>query len=384
MARHGKETDQLDNFVGNPICLFLFPVLEEKCIRVHQQPPPRRDSISNGAGIIRMSFNKQDCKAVETSGAVGVIRFGLSKRFLAMGDGRFEVLFLVLGSGIFVAPTLGLNILPCIFTESKPLGSPTPTHRIHARMGSGSAEEAQSQAVYRGLPRRLPPFLRPHGRPRLLPRHPALLPVATRLLLLKQDRVSELEEKLHKIDRDETRKLFLGNRRRDRNEEMLSVIAELTEALKSRPSQPHHLHAHAPARVPRDVASLQNWHNSNPSITRTEMAFLEREEDLMSLSSPANSDVLPAWVERAQKIGDIERSIGVHLLPTINSPLRTRNCNIDGCETRGCNYDYRGVSVDLVNFLSTRGKMLELVVAGATYTTVLVVFITGPGGGGAG
>lgn len=55
----------------------------------------------------------------------------------------------------------------------------------------------------------------------------------TRLLLLEQDRVAELEEKLNKIDRDETRKFFLGSRRRDRNEERLSVIAELKEALKS-------------------------------------------------------------------------------------------------------------------------------------------------------
>ena len=52
-----------------------------------------------------------------------------------------------------------------------------------------------------------------------------------RLLLEKQDRVVELEEKLQKIDDAETRSLFLGNRRRDTNLERKQVLGDLDVAL---------------------------------------------------------------------------------------------------------------------------------------------------------
>ncbi|KAK0653997.1 hypothetical protein QBC41DRAFT_360760 [Cercophora samala] len=124
--------------------------------------------------------------------------------------------------------------------------------------------------------------------------------VRTRLLLLEQDKVSELEAKLNKIDLEETRELWLGSRRRDKNENRLSVIAELKEALKSYDDlvfRTGHMLAHQPAH-PKDVVSLHHWHNANACITRAEMGFLDREEDLMSLSSLSNTDILPAWVER--------------------------------------------------------------------------------------
>ena len=58
------------------------------------------------------------------------------------------------------------------------------------------------------------------------------LNVRARLLLLKQNRVVELESKLHKIDRDEDRPLFLGSYQRDQNTDRAKVVSELDEALE--------------------------------------------------------------------------------------------------------------------------------------------------------
>lgn len=53
-----------------------------------------------------------------------------------------------------------------------------------------------------------------------------------RLLLVKQDELSLLEEQMGEIDLSEPRKLFLGNLRRDQNESRQSVLKSADEALK--------------------------------------------------------------------------------------------------------------------------------------------------------
>lgn len=52
-----------------------------------------------------------------------------------------------------------------------------------------------------------------------------------RLLLLKQDEITILEESLDKIDSKEERELFLGCARRDNNSERQQIIRQLTTAL---------------------------------------------------------------------------------------------------------------------------------------------------------
>ena len=52
-----------------------------------------------------------------------------------------------------------------------------------------------------------------------------------RLLLLKQDRVSVLEEKLRYLDQKEQRLLFLGSFRRNGDTERESLLLELDHAL---------------------------------------------------------------------------------------------------------------------------------------------------------
>jgi hypothetical protein len=50
-------------------------------------------------------------------------------------------------------------------------------------------------------------------------------------MLLKQDRLSVLEEQLEQIDKKETCLLFLGKRRCDRNIDRLSTLSEIEVAL---------------------------------------------------------------------------------------------------------------------------------------------------------
>jgi hypothetical protein len=52
-----------------------------------------------------------------------------------------------------------------------------------------------------------------------------------RLLLLKQDKLSMLEQQLEEIDATESAPLFLGSSRDDKNEERSSTLSEIDRAL---------------------------------------------------------------------------------------------------------------------------------------------------------
>jgi vacuolar-type H+-ATPase subunit F/Vma7 len=52
-------------------------------------------------------------------------------------------------------------------------------------------------------------------------------------MLDKQDDIITLEEELDRIDREEPRVLFLGNHRRDRNEERKNIMSRIDKALES-------------------------------------------------------------------------------------------------------------------------------------------------------
>lgn len=52
-----------------------------------------------------------------------------------------------------------------------------------------------------------------------------------RLLLLKQDRLSVLEQKLEQVDHEETSPLFLGKSRCDRNPERISLLSDIESCL---------------------------------------------------------------------------------------------------------------------------------------------------------
>ena len=66
--------------------------------------------------------------------------------------------------------------------------------------------------------------------------------VRIRLLLLAQDNVVQLEQKLRELDLGEGRPLYLGCSRMDRNEERLKVLSELRQGLAEYGTTPKPIH----------------------------------------------------------------------------------------------------------------------------------------------
>ncbi|KAI1045815.1 hypothetical protein LB505_014109 [Fusarium chuoi] len=120
------------------------------------------------------------------------------------------------------------------------------------------------------------------------------LNVRARLLLLKQNRVVALESKLHKIDRDEDRPLFLGSCQRDQNTDRAKVVAELDEALEDldkfllRSRQISELEQ----ADPQAVTNLQNWVNGTGSIARAESRFLNYPPQELLSTSPRDESAM--------------------------------------------------------------------------------------------
>lgn len=55
--------------------------------------------------------------------------------------------------------------------------------------------------------------------------------IRARILLLKQDKLSMLEQRLEQIDQQETSPLFLGKSRCDKNTDRISLLAEIESTL---------------------------------------------------------------------------------------------------------------------------------------------------------
>jgi hypothetical protein len=158
------------------------------------------------------------------------------------------------------------------------------------------------------------------------------------------------------------------------------------------------------AASPQLVSSLQNWLNGNGCIARAETAYLDSDE-LISMAS--TDDTVMTWLEalvdkallhlrtclQNNHSVDVSRDPHVHISP---KPHITRIARIlmtplivtlllapviicmylKSLSARLC------VSIAAASLFiailsgSTRAKSVELVVAGATYMTVLIVFIS--------
>ncbi|KAF2849802.1 hypothetical protein T440DRAFT_426457 [Plenodomus tracheiphilus IPT5] len=230
----------------------------------------------------------------------------------------------------------------------------------------------------------------------------------TRLLLIKQLKLSDLEEQLEKLDNDEQRGLFLSSNRRDNNLSRKQVIVDIDRALADYDQlieRNHRILALDPVEN-RNVSSIRNWLNANGCMARDEVKYLDHMNDLTSVVASHDAIMLTfeAWLERTllrlwkglrhRSMFDVSRDPTVHI-PS-NSAFRIATKALTASLIVSlllipifiCNMVQRTkvrlvvVAVAAVLFVAilcglTRAKPIELFVAGATYTTVLVVFVSG-------
>lgn len=228
-----------------------------------------------------------------------------------------------------------------------------------------------------------------------------------RLLLLKQDKLSLLEKRLEKIDREEVDLLSLGSSRDDTNSERASLLAEIDAALADYDAliERNHRVLNLEDASHKDVASLQHWVDGNGCIARQETTYLARAEDLLSVASPDDGATtrLGALVEGCRVLFrkyvcqyprlDASRDPNVHIFPRSSITWVARMmmtpfvvvlllapvviCSLVGSLTVRL-VVIIAATTGFVAVLSglTKARTVELVVAGATYTTVLIVFIS--------
>ncbi|KAL6922447.1 hypothetical protein FSST1_006473 [Fusarium sambucinum] len=224
------------------------------------------------------------------------------------------------------------------------------------------------------------------------------------LLLTKQDRLSMLEEKLARFDSDKNNYAFLGCSR-EMSEPRRQILKDIDDAMEDYDMAPKQARA-----------DLKNWINGVGCIARKEIAYLHHAEDLICLNN--TGDVASSWVELMVEQGRrlyhkhwvhnattdcppsfplISRDPRVHVFPIASTRKVARMlmallitslllspviiCNaVQSLSARLVIIVFAAsIFVSLLAGL-TKANTVELVVAGATYTTVLVVFISNTDG----
>ncbi|KAL0932610.1 uncharacterized protein CTRU02_211573 [Colletotrichum truncatum] len=234
------------------------------------------------------------------------------------------------------------------------------------------------------------------------------LRLRARVLLLKQDHLSVLEEKLDLLDEKEESPLFLGKSRCDRNEARKSLLLEIESCLSSYDSfSDQTRRALSLGTAPsKDVLSLQNWVENSSCLSRDETAYLEEEADLAPMACSKDSAVekLEDWVEgklihyyrgfRKSPLHNVSNDANVYIYS--GSLVKGSARALMLCLATGlilipviiCLAVDSAVArvlviiLSTVSFLSvlsqlTNARMMELVLAGATFATVLTVFVSG-------
>ncbi|KAF2176027.1 hypothetical protein K469DRAFT_743122 [Zopfia rhizophila CBS 207.26] len=234
----------------------------------------------------------------------------------------------------------------------------------------------------------------------------------TRLLLLKQDKLSMLEQQLEDIDANERAPLFLGSSRDDRNEERSSTISDIDNALADYDNfvERNRRMLESEVAKPRDIRSLQNWVNGNGCLSWEETEYLNHCNDLRSIVPLEDSATVrfEAWVEdsvvrllmklQSRSHPNLSRDPHVFIFPTQHISKVARilivlliivllSVPIIICHSISSSSARVSVIVlSLVVFLAILSGLVtkrtnELFLAGVTYTTVLVVFVssTNPG-----
>ncbi|KAL9609814.1 MAG: hypothetical protein Q9167_005441 [Letrouitia subvulpina] len=148
------------------------------------------------------------------------------------------------------------------------------------------------------------------------------LALRVRLLLMKQDKLTALEEDLHHLDQEERCGLFLGSFRSDRNLKRKEILNQVDTALaeyglltlvtfkaslmtncvflwKDSIVARNHDILKFGAPKQRDVLSLQNWIAGNACISRKETAYLAHFSDLLCVGTISKDAIrrVEEWIE---------------------------------------------------------------------------------------
>ncbi|KAH8765339.1 hypothetical protein F5883DRAFT_556754 [Diaporthe sp. PMI_573] len=229
-----------------------------------------------------------------------------------------------------------------------------------------------------------------------------------RVLLLKQDKLSILEQKLDEVDRLEASPLFLGMSRSDQNTERVALLGEIESSLASYDQFAERTHKMLSLNRAqrRDVESLRNWVDGNGCLASEETAYLGYHQELASLTPVGDDAVLQleAWVEdklirfyrgfRDTRGHDISSDPNVYIYsgPLIRNTVKTLLlflitfllllpvviCNIVSTTLIRI-FIIMASTIFYLLIVSqlTKSKTMELILAGATYATVLIVFVSG-------
>ncbi|KAI1311118.1 hypothetical protein F5Y03DRAFT_321598 [Xylaria venustula] len=231
-----------------------------------------------------------------------------------------------------------------------------------------------------------------------------------RLLLSKQDELSVLEAQLDRLDREEVSPFFLGTCRDDRNAERTTVLAQIYSKLADYDvfvGRCRHMLSYNSASS-RDVTSLLNWLEGTGCLSEEETSYLDRRSDLVSLASSSDLalEQLEDWVEDRL----IQHYQGFRESPGFGISSNSTVYIYSGKMIKGI---ATGLMLLLITFLLlmpvvicilidsivarvliiiistagllvvlsrlTKSKMMELILAGATFATVLIVFVSNSG-----
>ncbi|KAH8896959.1 hypothetical protein GQ53DRAFT_890544, partial [Thozetella sp. PMI_491] len=239
------------------------------------------------------------------------------------------------------------------------------------------------------------------------------LRLRSRLLLSKQEKVCQLEEQLDDLDEREPAPLNLARSRTDTNGARTALLGQITDHLRDYDSfvKDTHQILQLGAAAPRSVSSLRRWLDAKGCIVRPERRYIHHERELMTLASSNDGAMktLEDWVEdlfidyykgfRANRHHDIstdpdmyiysgsmiKRTARALMLMLITFLLLTPVVIcilINSVWARICVIIASTVIYLSILFHLTNSKMIELILAGATFATILTVFVSGVSGGG--
>lgn len=257
----------------------------------------------------------------------------------------------------------------------------------------------------------------------LLAAHPAFqnfrrfARVRMRLLLLKQDEISLLEESLDKIDAAETRDFHLGSSRHDSNAERKEVLKKLKVSLEEYDSMMEQScrTLSFPQATNRDINSLKNWLEGVGSISMYETTYLDNYADQLNITGSSDDAVTSIEATLEDCLSWIDLTLPKCIskcLPKCKSSIsRDKNILILGPKARMLSrvlttwiattllltpviilYVVSNPKVRLAIivlaagfFLSivsvfTKARTIEVIVMGASYAAVLVVFTSNNNG----